>query len=37
VAADTSLPDLALPQFHLDDIEAIASFILQRLEIAAPS
>jgi molybdopterin-guanine dinucleotide biosynthesis protein B len=37
VAADTSLPDLDLPQFHLDDIEAIAGFILQRLEIAAPS
>jgi molybdopterin-guanine dinucleotide biosynthesis protein B len=37
VAADTSLPDLDLPQFHLDDIEAIAGFIRQRLDIAAPS
>jgi molybdopterin-guanine dinucleotide biosynthesis protein MobB len=37
VAADTPLTDLDLPQFHLDDIEAIAGFILQRLEIAAPS
>ena len=37
VAADTPLPDLDLPQFHLDDIEAIAGFIRQRLEIAAPS
>ncbi len=29
VASDGEIPDLALPRFHLDDIPAIADFVLQ--------
>jgi molybdopterin-guanine dinucleotide biosynthesis protein MobB len=31
VATDTPLPDLALPQFHLDDVPAIAAFVLREV------
>jgi molybdopterin-guanine dinucleotide biosynthesis protein MobB len=37
LASDEPVPDLALPRFDLDDIPAIAGFLLQRLELAAPS
>lgn len=36
LASDEPVPDLALPRFDLDDIPAIAGFLLQRLELAAP-
>jgi molybdopterin-guanine dinucleotide biosynthesis protein MobB len=34
VASDEPLPDLAVPQFGLDDVAAIARFILDRIELA---
>jgi molybdopterin-guanine dinucleotide biosynthesis protein MobB len=36
VASDAPLPDLALPRLDLDDVPAIAAFILARLELAPP-
>jgi molybdopterin-guanine dinucleotide biosynthesis protein MobB len=34
VASDQLLPDLAVPQFDLDDVAGIAGFVLARLELA---
>lgn len=31
LASDMSFPDLDLPQFHIDDVPAVAGFILRRL------
>jgi molybdopterin-guanine dinucleotide biosynthesis protein MobB len=36
VATDEPLPDVPLPQFHLDDAAGIARFVLDRLEITVP-
>lgn len=37
VASDAPLRDLALPRFDLDDVTGIATFILERVELAGAS
>ncbi|MDA1324311.1 MAG: molybdopterin-guanine dinucleotide biosynthesis protein B [Proteobacteria bacterium] len=37
VASDVSLPDLTVPVIHLDDIPAIADFILSHCDITVPA